>query len=72
MDTTVATGDMPLTPLVEHCSCCGRADVAVRVHLDCHPEVGLCDRCLLWLNGQRVATAKDDLVCRIKSRRSSN
>ncbi len=72
MRTAVDTDDMPLPPPVERCSCCGRTDVKVCVRLDCHPEIGLCDRCLLWLNGRRMATAKDDLVSRIKNWRSSH
>ena len=52
----------------ESCSCCVRDDVRVQVRLLCHPEVGLCDRCLLWLNGLRVAAARDRLVSRLRTR----
>lgn len=65
-----ATDDMPPEPAVERCTCCGRTDVGLHVRLYCHPEIALCDRCLLWLNGRRVQEALGRLVFQVKSRRS--
>lgn len=70
VDTTVGADDvLPTPPPVDRCSCCGRTDVHVHVRLDCHPEIGLCDRCLLWLNGRRLAAAKEQVVRRVRNRR---
>ena len=69
MRTAMATEDMPPEPLIERCACCGRTDMGVHVRLHCHPEIGLCDRCLVWLNGQRVREARSQLASRVKNRR---
>ena len=34
----------------------------------CHPEIALCDRCLLWLNGRRLMGAGEWLVGRLQAR----
>lgn len=69
MDTSIAADEMPPEPVVERCTCCERSDVGLHIRLYCHPDVALCDRCLLWLNARRVKTLGGQITARIKSRR---
>jgi hypothetical protein len=68
MVTAVGTEETPPAAPEQRCSCCERLGVPVRVALLCHPEIALCDRCLLWLNGRRLMHAGDGLIGRLRVR----
>lgn len=68
MVTAVGTEETPPAPPEMRCSCCERPGVPIKVQLLCHPEIALCDRCLLWLNRRRLAHAGEGLVGRLRVR----
>jgi hypothetical protein len=58
MVTTAVGGDF-VEPLRRGCWCCGDQTVSASVvRLSAHPEVGVCFRCLGWLNGRMRAVKR--------------